>query len=204
MKSKINLTDKQELFCQEYLIDFNGTRSAIAAKYSEKTAARMASENLQKPDIQARLKELMQARAERTQITQDRILEELAYIAFFDIRKLFDDNGNLIPVTQLDEQTARALAAVEVSNEKTSRHGDEITREYLKKIKSLDKKSALELLGKHLGMFADIIRIEDANAEFQAYLQALYNYFDEHAQAQFRAFTTGQPSAIGSNSEYLN
>lgn len=198
------LTDKQEAFCKEYLIDFNATQAAIRAGYSEKTAYNAGWQNVKKCEIQERLTELKNKRAERVEITQDRVLEELAYIAFFDIRKLFDDEGNLIPISKLDEQTARAIAAVDVSEQAATKDlnlnltkGEIETasvRNYLKKIKALDKKAALELLGKHLGMFTDVIRIEDANSEFQAYLEALYNYLDEHGKAQYRAFATGQPS----------
>ena len=71
------LTDKQELFCQEYLIDLNGTQAAIRAGYSEKTAAVIASENLIKPDIAARLKELMLERTESLEITTEYVLKTI-------------------------------------------------------------------------------------------------------------------------------
>ena len=76
------LTDKQEVFCKEYIIDFNATRAAIAAGYSEKTARKIGSENLAKLDIQHRIKELTGERNERTEITADRVVQELAKFAF--------------------------------------------------------------------------------------------------------------------------
>lgn len=54
------LTDKQDMFCRECLIDFNATQTAIRAGYSDKTANRTASENLSKPDIQNRITYLKQ------------------------------------------------------------------------------------------------------------------------------------------------
>jgi len=182
------LTEKQEQFCQEYLIDFNGGAAAIRAKYSKKTAYEIAYENLRKPQIQTRLAELMKARAKRTEITQDRVLEELAYIAFFDIRKLFDDEGNLIPITKLDEQTARALASVDVLNERVYKKGDMTVQEYIKKLKSLDKKAALELLGKHLGMFTDTIRIEDVRSNLNDWLAGLRDAVDDNARGQIERY----------------
>jgi phage terminase small subunit len=71
------LTDKQELFCREYLVDLNGTQAAIRAGYSEKTAAAIASENLIKPDIAARLKELMLERTESLEITTEYVLKTI-------------------------------------------------------------------------------------------------------------------------------
>ena len=110
------LTAKQEIFCREYIIDLNATQAAIRAGYSSKTANRIASENLSKPDIQRKIQELQQERAERTEITQDRVLKELAGIGFAPITK--------------------------------------------GKIKAADKTKALELLGRHLGMFTDKLQIE--------------------------------------------
>lgn len=72
-----SLTPKQEMFCQEYIIDFNGTRAAIAAGYSEKTADVIAVENLGKPKIKLRLEELTNSRAEKLEITQEQVLRDL-------------------------------------------------------------------------------------------------------------------------------
>ena len=105
------LTAKQEIFCREYIIDLNATQAAIRAGYSKKTANRIASENLSKLDIQKKIQELQQERAERTEITQDKVLKELAGIGFAPIR-------------------------------------------------AADKTKALELLGRHLGMFTDKLQIE--------------------------------------------
>ena len=69
------LTDKQEMFCREYIIDLNATQASLRAGYSEKTAQRIGSENLSKPLIQARVAELMQERTERVQIDADWVLK---------------------------------------------------------------------------------------------------------------------------------
>ena len=73
----MSLNEKQKQFCNEYLIDFNGTQAAIRAGYSKKTAYSMANENLRKPEIQAYLKELIENRNERVQITQDEVIRDI-------------------------------------------------------------------------------------------------------------------------------
>ncbi len=143
------LTPKQELFCQEYIIDLNATQAAIRSGYSAKTAYSIGEENLKKPDIDLRIKELMKVRSERTEITQDRVLQEYARLAFLDPRKFFDANGNLINVVDLDDETAAALAGIEVTTEK-DKDGD---LSFTKKVKLNDKGRALDSLARHLGMF---------------------------------------------------
>ena len=76
------MTAKQERFVQEYLIDLNATQAALRAGYSGKTARSIGAENLSKPDIEKAIADALEARRLRTEITQDRVLEELAAIAF--------------------------------------------------------------------------------------------------------------------------
>lgn len=70
------LTDKQEIFCKEYIVDFNATQAAIRAGYSKKTARSVGSENLTKPDIQNKIKELIEDRNDRVQIDSDYVLRQ--------------------------------------------------------------------------------------------------------------------------------
>lgn len=143
------LTPKQEQFCQEYLIDLNATQAAIRAGYRENTAKQIGSENLSKPDIQVKLKVLMNQRAKRTEITSDRVLKEIARIAFFDIRKIYDDNGNLKHISELDDDSAAVLIGMDHYTEMSD--GEEIGK--TTKVKLADKKGALDSLGRHLGLF---------------------------------------------------
>ena len=80
-----DLTPKQARFVEEYLIDLNATQAAIRAGYSEKTARAMGHENLTKPDIEEAIADALKARRQRTEVTQDRVLEELAVLAFAPI-----------------------------------------------------------------------------------------------------------------------
>ena len=76
------LTDKQERFCEEYLLDLNATQAAIRAGYSKKSAASIGNENLDKPKIKKHIYRLQEARIRRTRIRADRILKELENIGF--------------------------------------------------------------------------------------------------------------------------
>lgn len=144
----MKLTPKQERFVQEYLVDLNATAAAIRAGYSRKTANRIASENLSKPDIQSAIQEAMQKLQERTEITQDMVIQELAKLGFFDIRKLFDKDGKPLDISKLDDDTAAALVGLDVQDVSDS-DGNYVG--FIKKYKMADKIKALELLGKHLG-----------------------------------------------------
>lgn len=138
------LTAKQQRFVDEYLIDLNATQAAIRAGYSEKTAFSIGTENLRKPLIQKAIQQRKQAREQRTEITQDRVIQELAAIGFAratDYAKIVPSGG--VDFVSTDELTESQKAAV-VSIKETQ-NGTEI--------RLADKLKALELIGKHLGMF---------------------------------------------------
>lgn len=144
----MKLSDKQKKFCEEYIIDFNQTQSAIKAGYSAKTAYSIGNENLKKPDIQAYIKELLSKREERTQITADMVVKEWAKVAFFDIRKIFHKEGGLLNPHDLDDETATVISSIKARDVKV---GDDI--ETIKEYRLNDKMKALDMLAKHLGMF---------------------------------------------------
>ncbi|NBB11809.1 terminase small subunit [Pseudomonas sp. SLFW] len=144
------LTAKQQRFVEEYLKDLNGTQAAIRAGYSQKTAAVIAAENLTKPNVQAAIAEGMQKRSSRTGITADRVLQELGRLAFVDIRRAYNADGSLKPLHELDDDTAAAVAGMDVTEIGT---GDDAIG-FVKKIKLSDKKGALELVMRHLGMLS--------------------------------------------------
>lgn len=143
-------TQKQQRFVEEYLVDLNGTQAATRAGYSEKTANRIASENLSKPVIQEAIQKAIAERSARTEITQDRVLEEYARLAFLDPRKFFDDNGNLKSIKGLDDDAAAALASFEVYVTTIDKNIETATA----KVKFWDKSRNLNDLAKHLGMFS--------------------------------------------------
>ena len=141
------LTPKQKKFVGEYLIDLNATQAAIRAGYSEKTARQIASEYLSKPNIQAEIQRRQAKYQSKLEITQEKILQELAAIAFAngsDYAKVV--NAGLLPsvvMTPTSELPPEKLPAI--AGIKANQYGVEV--------KLHDKVRALELLGKYLGTF---------------------------------------------------
>ena len=144
----IGLTDKQEKFCQEYLCDLNGTQAAIRAGYSEDTAGQIAGANLKKLEIQNRIAELKKALSEKTGITQQMVLDELASVGFSNLQNYFEDDLSVKTLSELDEKKGRAISGIK-KTVVTFQGGESTTIEF----KLHDKIKSLELLCKHLGFF---------------------------------------------------
>lgn len=158
------LTDKQALFVQEYIVDLNATQAAIRAGYSEDTAGAIGAENLRKPLIADSIQKAMDLRAERVEITADKVLVELARMGFADIRHIFTASGELRDIATLPDEVAAAVQQVEVVTKLGAKDADgNQDIEYVHKIKLADKKASLELLGKHLKLFAD--RVEHSGPD---------------------------------------
>lgn len=140
------LTQKQKLFIDEYLIDLNATQAAIRAGYSPNNADKIGSELLGKTRVSDAIKTAMAERSKRIGVNADRVVQELAKIAFVNATKVMDPKTAMVREDALPEDTA-AIQSVKV---KTFGE-DGLERE----IKMADKLKALELLGRHLGMFKD-------------------------------------------------
>ncbi len=129
------LTDKQKEFVRQYLVDLNATQAAIRAGYSVKTAYRQGADLLQKTSIREAIEKAQAKRARRVEVTQDYVL------------------SNLVEVVERTMQRAPV----------TDRKGEQVTDEEGRAVWTFDAKNAnraLELLGKHLGIFTDKIRAE--------------------------------------------
>ena len=144
------MTKKQRRFTEEYLIDLNATQAAIRAGYSPDTAYSIGQENLKKPEIKTRIAKAMAERSRRTGVNADRVVTELAKIAFVNANDVIDVDTATIKPDAAPEDTA-AIQSVKV---KTFGE-DGLERE----IKMADKLKALELLGKHMGMFKDKVEL---------------------------------------------
>ena len=144
------MTKKQKRFIEEYLIDLNATQAAIRAGYSPDTAKSIGSENLTKPDIKAQIARAMAERSRRTGVNADRVIMELAKIAFVNANDVIDAETATLKPDALPEDTA-AIQSVKVKTFGEDGLGREI--------KMADKLKALELLGKHLGMFRDKLEV---------------------------------------------
>lgn len=147
------LTPKQKLFVDEYLIDLNATQAAIRAGYSPNNADKIGSELLGKTRVSDAISKAMAERSRRTGINQDRILIELAKIALVNPANVVDFDEATILDSALPEDLA-AVASVKVKRFPT-KEGEGIERE----IKFYDKTKALDLAGRHLGMFKDKLEV---------------------------------------------
>lgn len=104
------MTPKQALFVREYLVDMNGTQAAIRAGYNARSAGQQAGAMLKKPDIAAMLGEGQAARAERLEITADRIAQEYARIAFANMADYMRVGPDGVTIKEVAELTANSLS----------------------------------------------------------------------------------------------
>lgn len=172
-KRKRSITNQQALFVEHYVQSLNATQAAIKAGYSEKSAHVLGYQLLQNPLVSAAISQASEKRSQNIGLTTERLLQEAMRLAFFDIRKLVDAEGNPIPIQQLDDDTAAAIQGLELATEK-SRDDDGVVTT-VRKYKIADKNSAIERLFKHKGLFKadnDQANPGNAMAQFMAELSA--------------------------------
>ena len=149
------LTDKQEMFCVEYLVDLNATQAAIRCGYAVASANREGSRLLSNAGIQARIAQLREERAERTKIDADWLLKRLADEATADINDLYDDDGMLLPVSDWPLIWRQGLVqGIDVEELFDGRGKDRDHIGTLRKIRLSDRVKRLELIGRHIGVQA--------------------------------------------------
>jgi phage terminase small subunit len=136
---------KYEAFCQEYMKDLNGAQAAIRAGYSGKGANVKGAQLLAIVSISERIAELMQERQQRTQVTADMVIAELAKIGFHNVQDFVNGGNSILELKHLDANKTAAVSAV-----KTTLKAD---GDLVSEVKFHDKVAALEKLGKHLGIF---------------------------------------------------
>lgn len=163
------MTDKQKIFADEYLIDLNATRAyrvAYPSVKKDETAAQAGSRMLRNVKVAKYISDRMKERQERTEVTQDRVVQELATSAFAKATDYVEIRGGRVVIkdtSQLEDNQIRAIAGI-----KEGANGIEI--------KLNDKEKALELLGRHLGMWNDKLDIKtpaigDSIKEMEAYFE---------------------------------
>lgn len=141
------LTEKQKLFCNEYLIDLNATQAAIRAGYSEKSARQIAQRMLTKDDIQEYLKKLMNDKQSGLIASQNEVLETLTAV----MRRQQKEQvvaSERHRRSYFDEKGRKVTEDTEVP----------VTVEIDTKISDVNK--AAELLGKRYGLFSDKVNVE--------------------------------------------
>jgi phage terminase small subunit len=172
----MSLTPQQERFCLEYLQDPNAT-AAYQRAYpdsSRASAERSGPRLMGNVEVQSRIAALQAERRERAKVTADRVLIELARLAFFDARTLYRPDGTLKDPSEWDDAAAAVVSGIETEEEyepegeeqEPQPHGGTLTRHRgrvrltrTQKVKRFDKNKTLELLCRHLGMFDDKLTV---------------------------------------------
>ena len=165
------MTGAQKRFCDEYLIDLNATRAykvAYPRCKKDETARTNSSRLLTYANIQQYINTRQKELSEKVEITQERVLQELAKLAFLDIRKIYDNNGAVKDIQELDESTAGAISSIETVEQFETVLGVKVKTGETKKVKFNDKSKALELLAKHLGLFNDKMEV---NLKYEDYVK---------------------------------
>ncbi len=154
-KEKHGLNAKQKRFADEYLVDLNGTRAykKVYGVKSDEVAKANASRLLSKANVAAYIASKQKKLQDKLEVSVERVLKEAARIAFSDPRKLFDEDGNLKPITDLDDDTAAALAGLDIEALYKGKGKNAIRVGDVRKVKLWNKGEALEKLFKHLGLF---------------------------------------------------
>ena len=147
------MTQRDNMFAHEYIIDLNASAAAIRAGYSPKTAKDAAAwireEDPKKPKVKELVDKLIAERSRRTGVTADRVLIELAKVAFANAGDIVDfETGKVRKDARNDDKAA--IQSVSVKRGKSDEYD----------VRLLDKTRALELLGKHMGMFTDNVSLD--------------------------------------------
>ena len=150
-KSAAKLTAKQERFCQEYLIDLNGTQAAIRAGYSEKTAEQQASRMLLNVKVQNRVSELKEVRNAQLDVDGTYVLKRLIEWDQLDVLDILTDTGSFKPISEWPKVWRTSISAMDVS---TLMKQEEDIETRIMKVKWPDKVKNLELIGKHVDVQA--------------------------------------------------
>lgn len=161
----MELKGRRELFAREYLIDLNGTQAALRAGYSPASARTEASQLLAHAEVQERIAELAAARNEKLEIKAEDVLRELHRMLVADVATAIDEaTGALKPIHEIPIDLRRTIASVDVEEmyewigERPNREKVEVGR--VKKIKFWSKERAAEMLGKHLALFIERLKVE--------------------------------------------
>lgn len=158
MKTEHGLTPQQERFAQEVasgksLSEAYRTAYPRSQKWKQTAVAESASRMATLPNVSARIAGLRAAAADRAMMTAADVLREAMRLARFDIRKLYREDGSLVPIHELDDETAAAVQAVEIQEVYEGSGPDRVFVGYTKKYKVADKNAALEKLFKHFGLY---------------------------------------------------
>jgi phage terminase small subunit len=156
----MNLTPKQQRFCEEYMVDLNGTQAAIRAGYSKRTSNEQAVRLLANVSVSAKIFELQKALSKSTGITAERILKEFAKIGFANIQDYISAENEITDLSKIEVDKAAAVESITVT-ETTFGTPDNPGVKTKVAFKLYDKISALVNMGRHIGLFEKDNRQKD-------------------------------------------
>ena len=159
----MKLPPMQDRFVDEWLIDFNGTQAAIRAGYSERSARSIAGRLLTKDNIQREISRRQKDLQRRTEVSQERVVKELARVAFADATDYVQVETRTVEKndgTELSYQTVTLTETAELSADQRAAIAGIKQGANGVEVKLHDKIKALELLGRHIGMFNDKLEVK--------------------------------------------
>lgn len=161
----MELTDKQKIFVSEYVVDFNATRAAIKAGYSKSSARQMGTETLSKPYVREAINKVINELNEQCNIKREKVINEIASIAFDDISNYADFSGDTLVLKNNQEIDTRNISEISID-----RYG-------CPKIKLYNRDTALYKLAEYLGL--DRIITENQEVEIDPLSQSLKELGDK-------------------------
>jgi phage terminase small subunit len=174
-----DLTDQQRSFIAHYLITLSAKKSAIAAGYNPKTAESQGCQLLKHPKVKKELRKIMARRAKRLDLKADNVLREIARIAFSDIRAVMSFGPDGVKIT--DSEKIHSDAAASIQSVEENCHTTQRTSSRKLKVKLHDKLKALDLAGRHLGLWK---ALEDDNEFRKMSLDQLIGLIEEAKKAK--------------------
>lgn len=204
MGNEETLTPKQALFVEHYVSSWNAAEAAREAGYPRKAARNVGYENLTKPHIQAHIKKVLDARLQQVGVRGERVLEEIARIAFADYTDFAEVKGGFLKIRDTGDLPRDKRAVIAQISEVSKEHGRDVT------LKVHDKVKALELLGKHLKLFTDKVETSDTTPaggvpprdrqySMEEFINAIrkWRYIDVEGAPLKRAFESSEELALG-------
>ena len=154
------LTKRQQIFVHEYCVSLDATKSAIKAGYSKKSAMCQGSQQLANPKVKAEIEKIMGKRCIKLEISAERVLQELAKLAFYDPASLLESDGSMKQIKDIDDVSRMAVAGLEVTELFEGTGDQKHAYGLCKKIKLADKGQNLERLGRYLKLFTDKLEVD--------------------------------------------
>ena len=178
-QSLSGLTARQRVFVSEYLVDMNGTAAAIRAGYSSDSAEVQAHWLLSNAKVRSAVDAAMAYREKRTLITQDRVLNETALLAFSDVTNyVIGDDGQVSLAPHAPKGAQRAISTIK-KRITTTKDGD-VVREV--ELKLWDKVKPLHMAGQHVNLFTEKMDEERVNREVEKRLREILAAAQSEAQ----------------------